>query len=87
MYSVSRKLATFFFHFWRNEFINAADDSNQIITKTPAQTFKQKILQAFYIRRFKSFKPILNGQKDTKIIHLFRNGITRIPENEMLIVS
>ena len=45
----------------------------QIITKTPAQTFKGKILETFYIRKF---KPTLNSQKDIKITHLFGNGIT-----------
>ena len=45
----------------------------QIIAKAPAQTFKRKILEAFYIRKL---KPTLNSQKDIKITHLFRNGIT-----------
>ena len=42
----------------------------QIIAKTPAQTFKRKILEAFYIRKL---KPTLNSQNDIKITHLFRN--------------
>ena len=41
----------------------------QVRAKAPAQTFKRKILEAFYI------KPMLNSQKDTKSTHLFRNGI------------
>ena len=45
----------------------------KIIAKAPAQTFKRKILVAFYIRQL---KPTLNSQKDIKITHLFRNGIT-----------
>ena len=45
----------------------------QIIAKAPAQTFKRKILEAFYIRKL---KPTLNSQKDIKITHLFRNEIT-----------
>ena len=44
----------------------------QILAKAPAQTFKRKTLQAFYIRKL---KPTLNSQKDIKITHLFRNGI------------
>ena len=44
----------------------------QIIAKGPAQTFKRKTLEAFYIRKL---KPTLNSQKDIKITHLFRNGI------------
>ena len=47
--------------------------TQQIIAKAPAQTFKRKILEAFYIKRFKS---TLNCQKDIKITHLFRNGLT-----------
>ena len=39
----------------------------------PAQTFKRKILKAFYIRKL---KPTLNSPKDIKITHLFRNGVT-----------
>ena len=49
----------------------------QITAKAPAQTFEQKILKPFYIRKL---KPTLNGQKDIKITHLFRNGITWTPE-------
>ena len=30
---------------------------------------------------------MLNSQKDTKIIHLFRNGITQIPDKEFLIIN
>ena len=45
----------------------------KIIAKAPAQIFKPKILVAFYIRQL---KPTLNSQKDIKITHLFRNGIT-----------
>ena len=44
----------------------------QIIAKAPAQTFKRKTLEAFYIRKLKA---TLNSQKDIKITHLFRNGI------------
>ena len=44
-----------------------------IIAKAPAQTFKQKILEVFYIRKL---KPTPNSQNDIKITHLFRNGIT-----------
>ena len=44
-----------------------------IIAKAPAQTFKQNILEAFYIRKL---KPTPNSQNDIKITHLFRNGIT-----------
>ena len=44
----------------------------QIIAKVPAQTFKGKILEAFYISKL---KPTLNSQKNIKITHLFRNGI------------
>ena len=45
----------------------------EIIAKAPAQPFKRKILEAFYIRKL---KPMLNSQKDIKITRLFRNGIT-----------
>ena len=44
----------------------------QIIPKTPTQTFKRKILEAFYIRKLKQ---TLNNQKDIKATHFFRNGI------------
>ena len=47
--------------------------NQQIIAKAPAQTFKRKILEAFYIKRF---KPTLNCQKDIKITHHFWNGLT-----------
>ena len=40
----------------------------QIIGKAPAQTFKRKILEAFYIGKL---KPMLNSQKDIKITHFF----------------
>ena len=33
----------------------------QMIGKAPTQTFKEKILEAFYIRKL---KPTLNSQKD-----------------------
>ena len=56
----------------------------QILAKAPAQTFKQKILEAFFIRKL---KPRLNSQKDIKITNLFRNGITWIPESEILIIN
>ena len=45
----------------------------QILAKAPAQTFQGKILEAFYISKLKL---TLNSQKDIKITHLFRNGIT-----------
>ena len=45
----------------------------QIRAKASAQTFKRKILEAFYISKL---KPTLKSQKDIKITHLFRNGIT-----------
>ena len=45
----------------------------QITAKAPAQIFRREILEAFYMRKL---KPTLNSQKDIKIIHLFRNGIT-----------
>ena len=45
----------------------------QKIAKAPAKTFKQKILEGFYIRKL---KPTLNSKKDIKFTHLFRNGIT-----------
>ena len=56
----------------------------QIIAHTPEQTLKWKILQAFYIRKF---KPTLNSQKYIKITHLFRNGIKSILESEILIIN
>ena len=56
----------------------------QVTAKTPAQTFKLEILEVFYIRKF---KPTLNSQKDINITHLFRNGITWIPEGEILILN
>ena len=45
----------------------------KIIKKAQTQTFRRKMLEAFNIRKF---KPTLNSQKDIKITHLFRNGIT-----------
>ena len=54
----------------------------QIIAKAPTQTFKRKILEAFYISKL---KPTLKSQKDMKITHLFRNGITWIPVSKILI--
>ena len=47
--------------------------TSQIIAKSPAQTFKQKILEAFSMGKL---KPTFNSQKDIKITHLLRNGIT-----------
>ena len=44
-----------------------------MMAKTPAQTFKRKILEGFYISQLKR---ALNSQKDIKITRLFRNGIT-----------
>ena len=45
----------------------------EMMAKTPAQTFKRKILEGFYISQLKR---TLNSQKDIKITRLFRNGIT-----------
>ena len=45
----------------------------KIITKAQIQTFKRKLLEAFYIRKF---EPTFNSQKDIRITHLFGNGIT-----------
>ena len=50
----------------------------------PAQTFKRKILEVFYIRKL---KPLLNSQKDIKITQLFKNGMTWIPESEILTIN
>ena len=58
--------------------------TRRIITKTPVQIFKQKILEAFYFRKF---KPMLNIQKDIKIKRLFRNGITQMHQNEILTIN
>ena len=55
-----------------------------IIAMAPAQTFKRKILEVFYINKL---KPTLNSQKDIKIIQFFRNGITWIPEIKFLIFN
>ena len=62
----------------------ANSDHNNITWKTPKQTFKRKILEVFYIRRF---KPTLNSQKDIRITHLLGNGITCIPESEIFITN
>ena len=56
----------------------------KIIAKAPAQTLKWIIIEAFYIRKLKT---MLNSQKDIKITHLFRNGITWITESEILIIN
>ena len=45
----------------------------QVITSAPHQRNKRKILEAYYITKF---KPSLNNQLGIKITHLFRNGIT-----------
>ena len=45
----------------------------QAITSAPHQRNKWKILEAFYITKF---KPSLNNQLDVKVTQLFRNGIT-----------
>ena len=45
----------------------------QVITSAPHQRNKRKILEAYYITKF---KPSLNNQLDIKITHLFRNGVT-----------
>ena len=45
----------------------------QITVKATAQTFKQKILETFYITKLKA---TLYSQKDIKMTLLFRNGIT-----------
>ena len=44
-----------------------------MMAKTPARTFKRKILEGFYISQLKR---TLNSQKDIKITRLFSNGIT-----------
>ena len=44
------------------------------MTKAPAQTINQKILEAFYIRKF---KPMVNSQKNIKITHVFNSVNTR----------
>ena len=44
----------------------------QVVTSAPHQRNKQKILEAYYITKF---KPSLNNQLHIKIMHLFRNGI------------
>jgi len=43
------------------------------ITQAPKETIKRKILEAFYIKKY---KPTLNDQLDLKTLNLFRNGIT-----------
>ena len=45
----------------------------QVITSAPHQRNKHKILEAYYITRF---KPTLNNQLDIKITHRVGNGIT-----------
>ena len=45
----------------------------QVITSAPHQRNKHKILEAYYITKF---KPTLNNQLDIKITHRFGNGIT-----------
>ena len=45
----------------------------QVITPAPHQRNKWKILEAYYITKF---KPSLSNQLDIKITHLFRIGIT-----------
>ena len=45
----------------------------QVITSALHQQNKWKILEAYYITKF---KPNFNNQLDIKIMHLFRNGIT-----------
>ena len=45
----------------------------KIITRAPKNNKKRKILEAFYINKF---KPNLNNQIETKSLNLFRNGIT-----------
>ena len=57
--------------------------THRIITKTPVQIFKRKILEAFYFRKF---KPMLNIQKDIKIKRLFINGITQMHQDEVLTI-
>ena len=44
-----------------------------ILTKAPVNWRKRKILEAYYIRKF---KPPINDQLDIKSLTLFRNGIT-----------
>ena len=43
------------------------------LCKAPQNTRKRKILEAFYINKF---KPNINDQLDIRFIHLFKNGIT-----------
>ena len=45
----------------------------EILSKAPINTNKRKILEVYYIRKF---KPTLNDQLDIRFIQLFRNGIT-----------
>ena len=45
----------------------------QVITSPTHQRNKRKILEAYFISKF---KPSLNNQLNIKIMHLFRNGIT-----------
>ena len=76
-------------HWSLNKILEVGDHLDHNITwqkigKAPAQTFKRKMLEVFYIRKL---KPTLNSQKDIKIIHLFRNGITWIFESEILIIN
>ena len=53
---------------------NLAHTTNwQVVTSAPRQRNKQKILEAYYITKF---KPTLNNQLDIKITHRFGNGIT-----------
>ena len=45
----------------------------EIISKAPNSTKKRKILETYYIRKF---KPTINEQLDIKFTQLFKNGIT-----------
>ena len=54
------------------------------MASAPNQTLEQKILEKIYIKKFKL---TLSSKKDIKIVHLLRNGIMRIRENETLYLN
>ena len=68
----------------RNYTLEKPNVTRKLITKTAVQTFKRKMLEVCHIRKF---KPRFNNQKDIKIIHLFINWVTGIPEGEILIIN
>ena len=45
----------------------------EVLCKAPLYWNKRRILEAFFINRF---KPSINDQKDIKFLNLFRNGVT-----------